>query len=173
MRRVAAMLVGLLLPAVLWTAPASAHAAFVSMDPEPGSTVMQMPTRVQLTFSEDVQAIGTRVAVIDPDGHDVGGAGVMVQGAKVTVGLQQLLIAGVYHVNFRVLAVDGHVTTESRSFVYMPAGATAKPHPPTTDAVGTSWGFDPTIVVSFTAFVLMLVIVGFVLFRYVRHRFDS
>ena len=125
MRRVAVLFASVLF--MLTTAGgAQAHADLVSMSPEPGSTVSDALSVVTLTFGEDITAMGSSVAVIDPSGADVQ-AGITIQGATVSVTLGELTSTGEYQVNFRVNSVDGHIVEGSKAFTYN--GPVASPTP--------------------------------------------
>lgn len=113
MRRVSLLVAsGLLL---LPSAPAIAHADLIAMSPSAGSTVATAPQQVELRFSEDMQSLGAMVAVLDPSGRAVS-QGLTVEGTTVRVRLRPLSQPGVYHVNYRVLAADGHVVAASKTF---------------------------------------------------------
>lgn len=172
MGRLARVVAGVLF-AALASAPASAHADLVSMTPADGSTVVDAPTSVTLTFSEDVQALGTTVAVLDARGNAMQAAQVMVQGAQARISLLPLTTAGEYRVNFRVLAADGHVVTGSQHFTYAPNAVPTPGVAP--DAGGTSADVSQqrslgmSGIVAWTAFLMMLAAIGFVLVRYLLH----
>ena len=121
LRRTAVLLAGGLLALV--AAPAAGHADFVSMNPEPGSTVTTLEL-VQLTFSEDITSLGSVVVVLDPAGESIE-SGMTVQGANVLVPVNAPTMTGTYYVNYRVVSVDSHVIEGSQQFVY--DGPTANP----------------------------------------------
>lgn len=105
-------------------APAMAHADLIEMTPKVGSVLATAPLQVELLFSEEVQTLGTAVAVLDPSGSEVQ-QDVSVDGATVRVQLDPLRQSGEYHVNFRVLAADGHVVAASKTFTLDLAGTAA------------------------------------------------
>jgi len=112
---------------MLGIASAQAHAELVAMDPAIGSTVAAAPASVTLTFGEDVQALGSAIVVLDSNGNAVQTGDLGIDGAKISIALQPLTMAGTYHVNFRVTSADGHVVDGSETFVYAPADSGATP----------------------------------------------
>ena len=113
MRRIALLFAGMVF---FGTTPAAAHADFVSMTPAAGSTVSELSV-VTLTFSEDITALGSAVVVLDPNGLEIQ-SGLTVQGAAVSVPVNQPTVAGTYTVNYRVVSVDAHVIEGSQTLVY-------------------------------------------------------
>lgn len=129
--------------AVLWllliaVAPAGAHADFVSMSPAPGSVLATAPAEVTLRFSEDVTAMGSTIVIIDPTGRAVSLGDPRVQGPAITVDVRDWGAAGTYHVNFRVLSVDGHIVTDSRTFDFVPEGSGSTTDPYTEQDMATA-----------------------------------
>jgi methionine-rich copper-binding protein CopC len=123
---VGAIVAGLLL-LLLPAAPALAHAQLISMTPAAGSTVSVAPNRVLLRFGEVMQSMGSSVVVLDPAGGQVQTDEMLVKGRTIIVGLEALTIPGTYSVNYRVLSSDGHVVTDTRSFVFAPAPGASAP----------------------------------------------
>src|SRR5438309_2258493 len=73
-RRVARWMVAVVVAAVALLGPAqaaSAHASLTSSDPADGSVVATAPTRVSLTFSENVLTSLNSVRVFDANGRRV------------------------------------------------------------------------------------------------------
>jgi hypothetical protein len=122
MRRTA-VAIALLLFGFLGVSAAQAHAELISMDPVSGSTVTSSPIAVSLTFGEDVQALGSTIVVLDPNGNEVQTGRLRVDGASISMGLQPLAETGTYHVNFRVMSADGHVVNGSETFEFAPSAA--------------------------------------------------
>jgi copper transport protein len=104
----------LLLPA----APALAHAALLSTDPEDGTVLAAAPESVTLRFSEPVGTGLGAVRVIDPegervdDGQPVRGEG----GREVTVGLRDTEAEGTYVLTWRVVSEDAHPVSGVSTF---------------------------------------------------------
>ncbi|HEX5940231.1 MAG TPA: copper resistance protein CopC [Dehalococcoidia bacterium] len=101
---------------------ASAHAEPESADPPIGGTVAEVPTEVEVTFSQEVvrQGQDSSITVIDAAGGNVTSAPSEVDDLDRTiirVGLQPELPNGVYTVQWQtVSAADGD--TASGSFVF-------------------------------------------------------
>lgn len=126
MRRVAVVVAGLWL-STFGIASAQAHAELLSMTPAVGSVVTEAPSSVSLTFGENVTALGSTIVVLDPNGNAMQTGELTVAAATISVNLQPLTVAGMYHVNFRVVSQDGHIVNSSESFDFAPAEATAEP----------------------------------------------
>ena len=108
---------------------ASAHTVLVSSDPVANSTVTHLPEQVTLTFADSLLVLGShnlnQVQVVDPTGLAITSSDNVVRGAVLTnVLTPKALKPGVYHVNFRVVAQDGHVITGAFNFNL---GKVAKP----------------------------------------------
>src|SRR5918993_2891271 len=109
---------------VLACAPALAHANLVEASPPQGSAVSKPPERVELHFSEPVDAEfdpvvvraagGTRV-----DAHD---ARVDPEDARVVLADLETVSEGSYTVQWRVTSIDGHVVEGRYAFAVVAAG---------------------------------------------------
>jgi hypothetical protein len=112
---------GLLLGAVgtaIRPGPARAHAALVRSSPARRATLHRSPARVQLWFSERLEAAYSSVSVWTADGRrvDAGDARVEPEDpTQLSVGLPALA-PGRYTVRFRVLSVDGHIVESTLPF---------------------------------------------------------
>jgi methionine-rich copper-binding protein CopC len=90
---------------------AAGHAALVRSVPARRAALVRAPDRVQLWFSERLEAQFSRLEVRDAAGRQVDrkDAGLDPDDPKkLSVGLPPLP-PGIYRVRFRVLSVDGHV----------------------------------------------------------------
>lgn len=87
---------------------ASAHAAVVSSNPAQGSIVQTAPSQVVITFSEHVQAVDSRIQVIDPNGKKIGNGTPKVVGNEVRIPVRSDGPHGTYLVSFRVISADSH-----------------------------------------------------------------
>lgn len=135
---------GLFAPVTLVPA-ASAHAGLESVSPADGATLTKAPTKVVLTFAEDIASIGTVVKVTGPAGSVVSGSRV-VSGPKVTQPLSADLVSGAYTVTFRVVSADGHPVSGTTHFTLnLPAPTT------TATAVATASPTPTVPVVTATA----------------------
>ncbi|WP_168801394.1 copper resistance CopC family protein [Glycomyces buryatensis] len=95
-------------------APAGAHAALVSTDPEDGASIDEAPASVSATFSEPLDGPSTEIAVTGPDGAlDL--ADPTFDGDTFS---QPMLYTtpGEYTVAFRVISEDGHRVDDSLKF---------------------------------------------------------
>ncbi len=136
------LLVAVLLAApvvLLAAAPALAHTELVGSSPAGGSSVVDPPTEVVLTFSQAPSAdVPVEVEVIDPNGDDLVSAPPTVDGAVVTVPLNLAVTPGVHTVRYALVAQDGDRQVEELSFTFDPPASVATPTetftPPGTDA---------------------------------------
>ncbi|MEJ5913258.1 copper resistance CopC family protein [Pseudokineococcus sp. 1T1Z-3] len=102
---VLALLAGLLL---VGAPSASAHDRLVGSDPEAGAVLDAAPSQVVLTFSAEVQEIGTVLALQDAGGDVVAEAQTAVEGRDVVLPVTTDLASGEYRVVYRVTSSDGH-----------------------------------------------------------------
>lgn len=100
-------------------APASAHAALRSTDPDDGSLVRTAPRHVTLTFTESVGLLDDSFRVFGPDQRRVHtGEATHADGRSDTarVGLPGKLAEGTYTVAWRVVSADSHPVSGAFSF---------------------------------------------------------
>lgn len=118
-------------------APAAAHVSLVSATPADGSTTARPPGRVELVFSEDVEAQFAQLVVLGPDAAPVTSGAPVAEGTAVSVGLGASLPPGEYAVSFRVVSADGHPVAGELRFRHEPettAAARAPVSSPVPDA---------------------------------------
>ncbi|GGS93339.1 transport integral membrane protein [Streptomyces violaceus] len=120
-RRIQALvLLGTVLVLLLFgAAPASAHAALRSTDPDDGSVVKQAPRSVTLTFTESVGLLDDSFRVFGPDQRRVHtGEATHADGRSDTarVGLPGKLAQGTYTVAWRVVSADSHPVSGAFAF---------------------------------------------------------
>ncbi len=113
--------VGVVLP----VGAAAAHSELMAISPKNGATVSTPPTRVVLTFSEDVNKDFSRVKVLDEKGGDVSGGDTQVSGNVVSQPLEPDLGPGTYHIAYKIVSADGHPVSGTSRFTV--AGASASP----------------------------------------------
>jgi copper transport protein len=91
--------------------PALAHANLVGASPPPGSKPSAPPERVELRFSEPVDAGFQPLVVRDADGNrvDENDARMDPEDARVVLADLEELREGAYTVKWRVTSIDGHV----------------------------------------------------------------
>lgn len=96
-------------------APALAHAAYESSDPDDGSSVSSPPSRVIADFTEPLTE-GSMLAVYDSCGRQVDNRDSLVASDRLTVTMSGRY-RGVYSVSFNVVsAVDSHNTKGTFTF---------------------------------------------------------
>jgi copper transport protein len=135
MRRRAALLAWLAAAwLVLACAPALAHANLVEASPRQGSEVSKPPERVELRFSEPVDAEFDPVVVRAADGArvDAHNAHVDPEDARVVLADLERVPKGSYTVKWRVTSIDGHVVEGRYDFAVAAAGG--EDRPPSEDA---------------------------------------
>jgi len=130
-------LVALLWLAAVWLllscVPALAHARLVQEEPADGTALTESPDRVELRFSEPVDAAFSPPEVHDSDGNrvDKDNARVDPDDARVLVVDLKELTEGSYTVQWRVTSIDGHVVEGSYGFAVTDARGD---QPPNNDA---------------------------------------
>lgn len=95
--------------------PAAAHVALVESSPEDGAKLDTTPEKVELTFSEVLDAPSTKVAVTDAAGDTVDQAAPRIEDKTITLPLR-LPREGQYTVSYRIVSEDGHPVEDSISF---------------------------------------------------------
>jgi copper resistance protein C len=130
-------------PAVALAPAASAHDQVVSTSPTDGSAVAG-PTRVAVTFSEDVLAVegANRIVVTGPAGDLTGE--LTARGKVVEITFATPLPGGSYRVRWRAASADGHPVSGTFAFTVRAAAATATPLSTATAAGPTSASPTPT-----------------------------
>lgn len=116
MRRVGLVVVASAALLGVVSSPAMAHDDLLGTTPADGSQLTAGPTEVVLTFSEDVQALGTAVLVRDESGQDVTSGGLTIDGAVVTQALGPITEQGTYTTSYRVVSADGHPVAGEMTF---------------------------------------------------------
>jgi copper transport protein len=88
------------------SAPAFAHAALISSNPENGAVLNSGPSAVDLTFSEPVSPLAANI--VAPDGAAVPLTDLSSSGSVLTIALPPDSEAGTRVVSWRVVSDDGH-----------------------------------------------------------------
>jgi copper resistance protein C len=99
--------------------PASAHAQLLLANPKIGSSVYALPSKVQLTFDDNLIDLGgtsNQVEVTDPKGKRIDSGSTHVDGATLAVQLKSDTAVGKYEVTYRVISADGHPVSNSFPF---------------------------------------------------------
>lgn len=118
MSRIAAIL--LLAGAVLWAAPAAAHAVLQSTEPTDRQVLRAAPAAIALTFNEPVTPISAQV--IDSDGRVIAREAMSADGA-LRIPLPPGLADGTYVASWRVTSLDSHPIAGSLVFAIGPPPA--------------------------------------------------
>lgn len=104
-------LVWLLALMLLLALPAAmlGHAALVSGDPAPGSTVDTAPSRVSATFDDELVPGKSSIVLIGPDGQTVGTGSLAPEDSHVLTVIVPPLGPGTYEVRWTAATADGHI----------------------------------------------------------------
>jgi copper transport protein len=103
--------------AISGATPALAHATFVGSDPAESSRLQAVPSKVTVTFSEDVTLGGGYLKVVDGKSNIVSAGTAKVDGHKVSVPMKPGLGDGSYIVSYRVTSADSHPIGGAYAFV--------------------------------------------------------
>lgn len=124
---------------------ASAHDRLVSSDPESGAVLASAPQEAVLTFSSEVQELGTVVEVQDDAGEPAGGGEASVEGRDVVLALPPDLEGGDYALVYRVTSSDGHPISGEVPFTLEAAAApSAQPSASATPSTSPSATAGPS-----------------------------
>src|SRR3954449_2166992 len=105
-----------LLPLLLVTGEAMAHAVLDRAEPRVGNTVATAPQEVTLWFTQKLEAAFSTITVTNAAGQRVDTGKARVSGNQMSVSLRPGGTAGTYHVTWHVLSVDTHTTDGSFTF---------------------------------------------------------
>lgn len=114
---VLALLGGWAVLAVSGAAPALAHATVASSDPADGSRLQAAPSKVTMTFSEDVGVGAGFLKVVDSKGNTVSSGNATSTGRDVSVPMRSGLGDGSYIVSYRITSADSHPIGGAYAFV--------------------------------------------------------
>lgn len=106
--------------------PAPAHTVLVNSIPQSESVISSLPPEINITFAEDLIDIGNSnsIEVFDPTGEDMTQGQVTVAGPTLTKALIASDKIGIYKVQYRAVAADGHVIKGEFSFSVEASGTT-------------------------------------------------
>src|ERR1700704_5671646 len=104
-----------LLPLLLVTGQAMAHALLDRAEPRVGNTVASAPGEVTLWFTQKLEAAFSSITVTNAAGQRIDSGKTRVSGSQMSVSLRPGG-TGTYHVTWRVLSVDTHTTDGSFEF---------------------------------------------------------
>ena len=103
--------------AISGATPALAHATVVGSDPADSARLQAAPSKVTMTFSEDVSLGAGYLKVVDSKSNIVSQGDAKVEGRSVTVPLKSGLGDGSYIVSYRVTSADAHPIGGAYAFV--------------------------------------------------------
>jgi len=129
--------IGCLGALALAASPAAAHTELVSSSPKDGSTLVEEPTSVTLTFDQTLRPPAYAV-VTAPDGARLSRVDPEVAGATVTQRVETSGLSGSYTVAYRVVTGDGHPITGELTYTVTSGEQSAEP-PPTPVGEGSFW----------------------------------
>ena len=112
-------LLSLLLPALLFAAPAARSHAFLDhASPAVGSTVHQAPAAISIWFTQELEPAFSTVSITDQAGQRVDGGDAKVDARDQTLLRVSLkpLPPGSYKVTWHVVSVDTHTTEGTFTF---------------------------------------------------------
>jgi methionine-rich copper-binding protein CopC len=99
--------------------PALAHAFLQHSKPGAGAMLKPAPSRVALSFSEQLEPIFSGVAVTDSSGRNVEAGSVVIRGNSMVAPLRSLA-PGKYRVVWHAVSIDAHRTEGAYSFAVKP-----------------------------------------------------
>jgi methionine-rich copper-binding protein CopC len=165
MRRIAALATSLFLAFLV--SPASAHTVLVSSSPQVDSVIESLPSSITLTFAEDLVAIGksNSISVVDENDQDVSQGDVSVSGPTLSKNLIPSDKTGIFKVEYRAVAADGHVIQDSFTFTVTQTAITTsatQDDPATSSPVKSENKISTYFILSVTAIVGGLLILTFI-----------
>ncbi|HEY8393815.1 MAG TPA: copper resistance protein CopC [Thermaerobacter sp.] len=101
---------------VAWARPVAAHASLERSFPADGAVLEEPPDRVELVFSEPVEAAVSKVTLERAGGEPVELGELQSEGTTLRADVAGELEPGEYVLNYRVLSADGHPVEGKVSF---------------------------------------------------------
>ena len=152
---------------VFSASPAPAHTVLVNSIPQSESVISSLPPEINITFAEDLIDIGNSnsIAVLDSSGEDMSQGQITVAGPTLTKALIASDKIGIYKVEYRAVAADGHVIKGEFSFTVDASGTTTseiKSEPITTPPTPYGNKLSIYLIFSITAIVGGLLILIFI-----------
>jgi methionine-rich copper-binding protein CopC len=124
MRRIAALAATLYL--VLLVPPASGHTVLVNSKPASDSVIQSLPSTITINFAEDLVSIGNSnsISVLDANGEEISQGEVSVSGPMLSKQILASEKTGLFKVEYRAVASDGHVIKGEFTFTVEESTAT-------------------------------------------------
>lgn len=126
---------------------ASAHAELLSVSPLDGSMLTDLPSAVELTFSEPIGKPADLV-LLDPSGTPVAAGEVTTLDRVLSIAVDPAVAAidGYYTISYQVTSADGHLVTGTTTFMVHLTGDTSMPRAPATGGATSPTRADPVVV---------------------------
>lgn len=154
--------------------PADAHAVLTGSTPARGAVVAEAPSRVVLSFTEEIALGADAVRVLDPTGRRVDDARPAEEGGGAyAVGLRGPLPRGTYTVVYQVVSADSHPVAGAFTFSVGAPSATAAGAVPAVrdpDAGPVGWAYATARFGAYAGMVLLTGAVCFLLVCWPRGR---
>jgi methionine-rich copper-binding protein CopC len=157
----------------LSVSPASAHTVLVNSIPQSESIISSLPPEITITFAEELIDIGNSnsIEVFDSSGEDMSQGQVTVAGPTLSKALITSEKTGIYKVEYRAVAADGHVIKGEFTFSVEPSGVTTaeiKVDPKTSPTSPSENKISIYLILSVTAIIGGLLILIFIWKRQVK-----
>jgi methionine-rich copper-binding protein CopC len=157
----------------LSVSPVSAHTVLVNSIPQSESIISSLPPEITITFAEELIDIGNSnsVEVLDESGFDVSQGAVLVSGPTLSKALITSDKNGIYKVEYRAVAADGHVIKGEFTFTVDPSGVTTaeiKVDPKTSPTSTSENKLSIYLILSVTAIIGGLLVLIFIWKRQVK-----
>ncbi len=108
-----------LIAALVAASPAMAHAFLETASPAAGENLKTPPAKVELHFSEALEATFSAVTVTNEAGLDMGAGPIAVDGTEMDLPLRKLA-PGRYRVTWHAVSIDTHRTEGRYNFLVLP-----------------------------------------------------
>jgi methionine-rich copper-binding protein CopC len=153
--------------------PAAAHTVLVNSIPQSESVINSLPPEINITFAEELIDIGNSnsIEVLDSSGEDMSQGQVTVAGPTLSKALITSEKTGIYKVEYRAVAADGHVIKGEFTFTVEPSAVTTaeiKSDPVTSPSPDSENKLLIYLILSVTAIVGGLLILIFIWKRQVK-----
>jgi methionine-rich copper-binding protein CopC len=153
--------------------PASAHTVLVNSIPQSESVISSLPPEITITFAEELIDIGNSnsIEVFDSYGEDMSQGQVTVAGPTLSKALITSEKTGIYKVEYRAVAADGHVIKGEFTFSVEASGVTTaeiKVDPKTSSTSPSENKISIYLILSVTAIIGGLLILIFIWKRQVK-----
>ncbi|MGL4305247.1 MAG: copper resistance CopC family protein [Mycobacteriaceae bacterium] len=122
MRKIVALLLVIIGVTIFGNGTAQAHSSVVAANPAAGSVLDHGPSQVFVTFNEALQTKFAAMTVVGPDGNIWSSGDPLIQGATLSVPVNELGPVGAYTINYRATSADGHTIAGSSTFTLTRAG---------------------------------------------------